>query len=229
MIPGDPPAFALAGSQRWLQLAVARHPALLRSALVEAGALDDADELEWTSPLASEAFAEPRDAGALRKAGISHLAHRRLEDFWPKRGPVWDGIARVGQRASVFVEAKAHVGEASSPPSRASLPSLERIQAALAEARAFYAPDSRADWHQVYYQYANRLAHLYLLRQLNRLDARLVFLNFLHAAEVRGPTERSDWHHATQAIHAQLGLPHDLSSFGVFHAYVDVRLLTETP
>ena len=41
------------------------------------------------------------------------------------------------------------------------------------------------------YQYANRLAHLYSLRQMNDIDAYLVFVYFLNDPDLDGPhTER---------------------------------------
>ena len=225
----DSTSFAAAGSQRWLQIAVAKAPDLLRSALVDAGALNSSERIEWTAPLASEGFTEPRDSEALRKAGISSLPVRSLSDFWPRRGPVWDAVAKVDKAASLFVEAKAHVAEAASPPSKATPNSLAKIEAALAEARAFYAPNSTADWHRVFYQYANRLAHHYLLTQINGKDSRLVFLYFLNATDVRGPTTTAEWEAATKLIHAALGLPPELSQVGVHHAYLDVQALRNAP
>jgi hypothetical protein len=198
---------------------------VLRNALVDSGAVSQHEEVQWTAPLASEGFAEPRDEGALRKAGISKLPVRSLADFWPRRGPVWDAVATVGSGASLFVEAKANVREAASPPSKASTTSLAKIRAALEEARGFYAPDSTFDWPGVFYQYANRLAHHYLLSQVNRLDSRLVFLYFLNAEDVRGPTSVAEWHAVTKLIHAALGLPPQLHEHRVHHAYVDVHAL----
>jgi len=217
--------FAAAGSQRWLQIAVTHAPDVLRQALIVSGAITSDEDVEWSAPLASEGFAEPRDGEALRKAGISELPVRSLAEFWPQRGPVWDAVARVGNLASLFLEAKAKVREAASPPSKASPKSLKKIQAALQEARSFYAPESTADWHGVFYQYANRLAHHYLVCQVNRRDSRLVFLYFLNAQDVRGPKSIAEWQAVTNLIHAALGLPPELHRHRVHHAYVDVEAL----
>lgn len=220
--------FAAAGSQRWLQIAVAKNPDLLRSALLDCGAVSAHEQIEWKAPLAIDGFAEPRDGKALRKAGISELPVRSLSDFWPPRGPVWDAVARVGSSGSIFVEAKAHVTEAASPPSKALPASLSKIEAALMEARSYYAPNSSADWHRVFYQYANRLAHHYLLTKVNGKDSRLVFLYFLNAVDVRGPASVSEWEAATQCIHTALGLPAQLREFSIYHAYVDTQVLVNT-
>jgi len=216
--------FAARGSQRWLQVAVARAPHLLRESLFACGAIKTTESLEWFAPLAAENFAEPRDAEALRKAGIAELPFRSLGDFWPLRGPVWDAVGRAGQ-GSVFVEAKAHVKESESPPSQASPASLERIKAALSEARSFYAQGASADWHLVYYQYANRLAHHYLLKHVNGKDSRLVFLYFLNDVEMKGPSSIREWEEVTARVHDALGLPDSLSDLGVHHAYLDVQAL----
>jgi hypothetical protein len=222
------PTYAARGSQRWLQIAIAEAPELLRYSLVDAGAVGSSEPVTWSAPLAFEGFAEPRDEEALRKAGILSLPNRSLNDFWPRRGPVWDAVGKVG-RASLFVEAKAHVKEAESPPSQASPASLSKINAALAEAREFYAKGSMADWHLTYYQYANRLAHHYLLTQLNELDSRLVFLYFVNATDMNGPSRAEEWVAVTNRIHAALGLPADLQGLGIYHAFLDVRALPNAP
>jgi len=220
--------YAAAGSQRWLQLAVAKAPDQLHEALAQAGAVRPGEKIEWKAPIAENGFAEPRDNEALRLAGIESLPVRSLATFWPRRGPVWDAVARVGQAASLFVEAKAHVAEAASPPSQASPNSLEKIREALSEARSFYAPDSTADWHRVFYQYANRLAHHYLLWKVNGLDSRPVFLQFLNARDVSGPTSAAEWEAATKVIHDAPGLPARLEGMEVFHAYFDTNGLVAT-
>jgi hypothetical protein len=43
-----------------------------------------------------------------------------------------------------------------------------------------------------------------------------------------GPPSVEEWRRATRMIHAVLGLPADLEHFGVFHAYVDARQLTDS-
>ena len=113
--------------------------------------------------------------------------------------------------------------EAASPPSKASESSLALIRRSLDNARAYYAPGATADWSGRFYQYANRLAFQYLLAELNGLPSRLVFLDFINATDVNGPTSEGEWHGARQLIHALLGLPSDLTGRGVFHVCVDVE------
>lgn len=220
-------SYAAAGSQRWLQIAVAAAPELLDSALRRSGAISRRDSVMWRSPLASDGFRECRDGEALRRLEILTLPNRSLAEFWPRRGPVWDALGFSRQKVRVLIEAKAHIPEAASPPSKASDVSLPLIRQSLLEARKYYAPRSKADWTSTFYQYANRLAFQYLLGHLNRKNTRLVFLDFCGATDVDGPETEAEWRGATRLIHAQLGLPADLTKFGVYHAYVDVRNLTD--
>ena len=217
--------FATAGSQRWLQIAIARTPRLLDESLRSAGAIDKTDSVDWKSPLAADKFAEYRDVAVLRCLGIAKLPNRSLADFWPSRGPVWDALGTSQQGKLLLVEAKAHIPEAASPPSKASSRSLDRICQSLKEARRFYAPRATAEWSKSLYQYANRLAFQYLFAQVNGLPSRLVFLDFYNAADVQGPESEAEWRGATRLIHALLGLPADLRQHGVFHAYVDAKLV----
>jgi hypothetical protein len=93
--------------------------------------------------------------------------------------------------------------------------------------RRHYAPRAKANWSGLFYQYANRLAHQYFLRERNRLSTKLVFLYFVNADDVDGPMSEAEWHGASRLIHAALGLPKDLREFDVFEAFVDARLLND--
>ncbi|MGE5199311.1 MAG: hypothetical protein ACM3H9_06700 [Rhodospirillaceae bacterium] len=219
--------YAAAGSQRWLQIAVTKAPMLLDSALRRSGAVDRRDSVEWRCPLASDGFRECRDGEALRRLGIETLPKMSLSEFWPRRGPVWDALGVTAQGACILVEAKAHIPEAVSPPSKASAESLTLIRQSLDSARRFYAPRSKADWSVTFYQYANRLAFQYFLAQINGVKSRIVFLDFCNASDMGGPESEAEWRGATRLIHAQLGLPADLTEFGVFHAYVNVQHLED--
>jgi hypothetical protein len=221
----DTTAFASAGSQRWLQIAVARAPELLDAALRRAAAIGASETVFWGTPLAADKFREYRDGAALRCLGIQALSNRRLEDFWPRGGPVWDALGVASGGAKILVEAKAHIAEVASRGSKASTRSLDRIRRSLHEARAYYAPRAKVEWTGSLYQYANRLAFHFLLSKLNGIPSRLVFLDFLNAADVSGPESEAAWMGATELTHALLGLPPDLRKFGVFHSYVDVREL----
>lgn len=213
---------ATVGSQILLQRAVEHRPELLQSALRRAGALGRGERIDWRSPLSTQGYREYRDAEALRQLGIFDSLRTPLSGFWPARGPVWDALGVVGQ-VPVLLEAKAHIPEAASPPTKASPSSRELIESSLNSARRFYAPRSRADWSKVFFQYANRLAHQHFLREQNHIQSRLVFLYFTNAADVEGPATEEEWRGAIRLLHAQLGISADLKRFGVFDAYLDAR------
>jgi hypothetical protein len=81
------------------------------------------------------------------------------------------------------------------------------------------------DWTTQYYQYANRIAHLYLLRELNGIDAELVLLCFLNDSEMNGPSRDRQWHDAFKVVERSIGiLPHELMDH-VHHVFIDVSNL----
>ena len=214
------------GSQRLLLTAVNACPDLLQASLEEAGAIEEGEKVEWVSPLAKEGGAEYRDAAALKKLGIHDRLTSPLTEFWPARGPVWDGLAMTSNGRSLLLEAKAHIPQMASPGTKASEESRLKIERSLEIARQHYAPRASASWTSTFYQYANRLAFQFFLRGLNRVDSRLVFLSFINATDVAGPMSIEEWHGATRLLHAVLGLPADLRAFGVYHAFVDAKAMS---
>ena len=214
----------LRGSQRWLQIAVNRCPDVIDSAIVKALDLCPGEEIEWLSPLESDCFAEYRDAQFLERLGVS-LKKRPLKDFWPRKGPQWDGLARIGGDRLLLLEAKANIPELDSTPTGATGKSLKKIKKALAETRKFLKVKSETDWSQCFYQYANRLAHLYLLRELNGLDAFLVFVYFVDDRTVpnRDPVSREGWEAAISLATKHLGIsPRRCASENVKDVFIDV-------
>ena len=163
---------ALRGSQRWLQLAVNRCPDVIDEAIAKATGLEHGETVHWLSPLESDSFTECRDQAFLERLGITPQ-YRRLEDFWPTRGPVWDGLARTSGCRYLLIEAKANIPEFDTSPTGATGESLCKIRKALDDTKKFLKVRSETDWSECFYQYANRLAHLYFLRERNRVDASL--------------------------------------------------------
>jgi hypothetical protein len=218
------PGWATKGSQRWLQVAVNRAPEVLNRAVREAMGLEKDTAVDWLSPLEKDRFVEYRDEPALARLGIAAL-RRPLRDFWPARGPVWDGLARTASGDLLLVEAKAHVTEMVSSACGATEPALSGIRRSVQAARDRLAPASTADWAGTFYQYTNRLAHLHFLRVDNDVPARLVHVCFLNASDVEGPATKEAWEAAVAVVEAYLGLGrHKLQRY-VHHAFVDVKEL----
>jgi hypothetical protein len=209
------------GSQHWLQVLANCEQDVFERA-VSGSALSS---MSWLSPLQPDGYAEYRDQAFVDLLGIQ-LAHRSLRSFWPAGGPVWDGLGRSGSGAVLLVEAKANLPELASPRSRASPQSAERIVRSMSEAKPAFGAPATADWMGTYYQYANRLAHLCLLRACNQIDAYLVFLYFTGAAEVSGPSTSSAWAEPIRAAHQALQLGDGPLTPFVIETYVDVSQLT---
>lgn len=214
------PVFAAKGSQKWLQIAVNRRPEVLDRAIREAARVEG--EIEWLSPLASESFVEYSDNSTFVRLGMEPKVP--LSEFWPLRGPRWDGLARAASGDVFLVEAKAHIGELVSGGSRATEPALSMIRASLEAVKRDLLPGAvDVDWSGTFYQYANRLAHLHFLRVQNGIPAHLLFVYFLNAEDVGGPSDVAEYRGAIHVIEHYLGLRrHRLSRF-VHKVFVDVR------
>lgn len=232
-----PAAFARAGSQRWIQVAVERAPHLLLEALRPSLQLGTNTQIQWRSPRAADGFHEYRDEVALRRLGIRHLPHRRLENFWPHGGPQWDALGKTSDGKYLYLEAKAHAGEIFTPATQAKQPGRKLIEASLAEAREFYVPGSQVSWSHTGYQYGNRLAFHYLLHTLNGLPGHLIFLYFTNAGWIPGPdwgrgqtwryglTSEAAWQAPIHRLHARLGLSPDFQPPRVHKIFMDVEAL----
>lgn len=212
------------GSLMYVQRLVSQRPDLLERHLRDAGAILSGVHVEWVSPRKDDDWAEYRDASFLRRIGHPELVDA-LREFWPARGPQWDALGVAGDTV-LLVEAKAHVGELASSCAARSGDSLERIASSLAVARKAFGAREDADWLAGYYQLANRLAHLWFLRE-HGIDARLVLLQF--TGETRMPTSsaREAYDAAFAAAAAHLGFADRAMPSDVVHVHVDVDELPD--
>ena len=99
-----------------------------------------------------------------------------------------------------MVEAKSHTKELVSSSDAKKPDSQSLICSSLAQTKRFVGSKSAAsvDWTIGVYQYANRLAHLYLLHMLNGLDSYLCLLYFLAENEMQSgdtsvPSSKLEW------------------------------------
>ena len=215
-------------SEHWLRLLINQYPQLLANRLAARFQWPrEEEEITWLSPLADDEFAEYRDGCFLNRLGV-HPPTVPLADFWPRRGPQWDGLGRTPGGRPLLIEAKAYIEEMVTNSCGASGRSLELIQGSLNQTKAFLRSGSPHDWSRLYYQYTNRLAHLYFLRELNRIDAYLVLIYFCHAPDVDGPSSEQEWQAANRLLKRTLGFgrSHRLSRY-VAEIYVDVRELVQ--
>jgi hypothetical protein len=217
---------AARGSQRWIQLAVNDHAALLDRAIREALGFNESEPITWLSPLREDEYAEYRDNSFLERLNLK-LPTRSLEEFWPRNGPQWDALGRTNSGDVLLIEAKANLLELVSPASQASDKSKSLIQASLREVQGFLGVEADIDWTGKLYQLANRIAHLYLLRKLNKKQVYLVFVYFIGDEEVGGPGSVSEWKAALSVAKGVLGIGnrHRLGKY-MADVYIDVAKLS---
>ena len=216
------------GSEKWIQLAVNDFPGVLYDH-VAPKLLSRPSKITWLSPLRNDEFREYSDHDFINLLGLE-LENHSLERFWPRRGPNWDGLAKTDLSQVLLVEGKAHVREIKEKGSGASdEQSIARIDCSLKETQKFLGVDTLVDWSKYpYYQYANRLAHLYLLSERNSIDAFLLMIYFLNDVAMGGPNSTDHWEAAIQRQHVDMGLCEDHSlSDRIINLYLDVRVLGE--
>jgi hypothetical protein len=201
------------GSQRWLQILVNEKPEILNSLICSSLSFVENEFIEWRSPLKSDGYAEYRDQAFLDRLGIT-LEKAPLQQFWPKGGPQWDALARSSSGKLFLVEAKSHIPELISSLRATDKKSIKRIKQSLKETKKYLNSTARADWSQGFYQYTNRLGHLFLLREKNNLPAYLIDIYFLSDVEMNGPSTSNEWKGAIELLNSYLGIrKHELLKY----------------
>ena len=162
------------------------------------------EEIEWISPLPPN-FTEYKDQKFIDLLNIT-LDKVPLKDFWPSGGPVWDAFSRTSDNKVFLVEAKAHIPEINSSESGANPVSLDLISKSLKETQSFLNANPQIDWTRSFYQYTNRIAHLYLLRELNNIDAYLLNIYFINETHMDSPSDVKEWKGALSLLKTHLGI-----------------------
>lgn len=209
------------GSQKWMQQMVDDRRDALDKVVGEAIALAPGEKIEWRSPLRDDDHAEYRDVSWLGRINHPEL-ESQLKSFWPARGPQWDALAVTSSGRVIIIEAKAHLAELKSPRSAAGPASAKVIEAALNLSKAHFGVPAETDWSASHYQYANRLAHLFFLRE-HVVKAELVFLYLVNDPTMSKPTTRNEWAAAIDKAHGALMLPSTID--GMHEIFVDVDTL----
>ena len=227
---------AYKGSQHWTQVLVNEYPKLLNDVIC-ARLPGSPTDIDWRSPVESENYKENRDREFLVKLGNSRYLNsplpswENLYSFWPKMGPRWDAHGVTNKSQPLLGEAKSHTAEMQGAGSGAtSQRSIDKIARSLTATQQFLGVAQSVDWaNSPYFQYANRLAHLYWLHALNGRDAYLVMLYFLNdTAMVKSntivPKTISEWKSAIAEQDSGLKIPvqHPLSD-RIIHAFIDVN------
>lgn len=154
--------------------------------------------------------------------GLDPYADRLVGRFWPPRGPDWDALAKVNlsrSTAVLLVEAKSHRSEMASF-CRAGKDSIQLIEAAFGRTRQWIGARKYRDWKSPFYQFANRLAHLFFLREECGLEAWLANIYFI--GDPYYPTNRGQWDDWLQEVRFELGIG-DCAIDGLVELFVPVK------
>jgi hypothetical protein len=211
------------GSQRWIQRLVNDKPEILDSQIWSKLKFSVDEDIRWLSPLKSDGYAEYRDQSFLKLLGVN-LRKMSLAQFWPNGGPQWDALGKSSSGKLFLVEGKSHITELMSNMQAKDERSRTLIRKGLDDTKHYLNSKTEGDWSQCFYQYANRLAHLCLLRK-NGLPAYLIHVYFLNDFEMDGPDSIQEWKGAIKLLESYLGVRrHRLQKF-MAEVYTDVGRL----
>ncbi len=226
------PAAANRGSRRWLQVLVNNRPDFFVRDDIVVRLPGAPVDIDWRSPLLADHYAEYRDQTFVDRLATSKFLTSPLDlqnplaEFWPRFGPQWDALAVTDQGQILLVEAKSHISQMATSPGQARGKSAQQlINQSLDETKTFLKARGMADWSTSFYQYANRLAHLYWLRELNGIDAYLVNLFFLNDGEINGPRTQAEWQGAIELQQVFMGVRLPASSGSALNHWVGAYVL----
>jgi hypothetical protein len=122
------------------------------------------------------------------------------------------------------VEAKANIPEIMTNIQAKSKKAISQIEKSLFETKKYLNCQSGLNWEHGFYQYANRIAHLYFLRRICSVNAFIVFIYFLNG-HTRLLTSRKEWNGVIKLQKQLLGLRrHKLQQY-VADVFIDVNQL----
>jgi len=111
---------------------------------------------------------------------------------------------------------------------KAGTSSRRMIGNSFAEVKKYLSVSDTIDWTGTFYQYVNRIAHLYYLREKNKIKAHLLFIYFINVASVNGPKTKDEWLGAIKTMECYLGLTknHKLREY-IHDIFIDVNALRQ--
>lgn len=206
------------GSLKWIQTFANEQQSIINRKIQTA--MDKKiGKIEWKSPLAGDDYAEYRDGDFLRVLGLEDH-EKELKAFWPTRGPQWDALAKTSDGRYLLIEAKANIPETLSRCGAKDEKSKARINKSIKQTREFLKVKDPHDWNN-FYQYANRLAHLYFLREMLGMKAHMVFVYFCND-HTHIPTTCEQWQGALTLQKNLMGLNRHLLGKYVHEVFLDV-------
>ncbi|MEQ8578544.1 MAG: hypothetical protein RIC57_06135 [Balneola sp.] len=212
------------GSLKQMQILVNEKPEIINEMICAKFKAFNNENIEWISPIKCDDYSEYTDDDFIRKLRLDP-AEINLKEFWPSRGANWDGLAKTETGKLILVEAKANIPEMVSPSTKAKSSSLLQIQSSLKLTKEYLGKGKGIDWSKTFYQYTNRVAHLYYLRVVRNKPAYLVNIYFIGDESVNGPKTQEEWEGALKVMQLYLGLhSHKLKKY-MADIFVDVSML----
>jgi hypothetical protein len=95
----------------------------------------------------------------------------------------------------------------------------------MAEVRDFIRAAKNAEWTSRFYQYGNRLAHLYWLKEKNGIPSYLINIYFYNDIAQKGPNEIAEWKGAIALLHTYFGIGKHKLSKNMLEIFIDVNKL----
>ena len=215
------------GSTKDIQILVNKNVTMInRKIKLYFSAFGRTEEIIWTSPIEEDDFAEYRDDDFLLRVGLDPN-EVQLNKFWPIRGPLWDALAMTDAGKIILVEAKAHIPEIVSSQTNAKKESKTLIRKSLNETKRFMGVTDTVDWSGKFYQYTNRLSHLYYLREKRKKEVFLINIYFIGDTTVSGPKSRLEWESALKVLKTYLGISKNKMAKFMTELFIDVNELIQ--
>lgn len=210
------------GSLKNLQTLVNNYQHLLNNEIFNKINKLKSQTISWVSPLQQNNYAEYSDEDFLKILNLNRFTNS-LDEFWPKRGPQWDALAITNNGTVLLLEAKANIPEIVTPETKASSISKLLINKSLLDTKKYLKINNNIDWSGTFYQYTNRLAHLYFLREKCKVNSYLINLYFVGDTSVNGPGTIEEWEAAIKVMSLYLGLGnHKLKKY-MADIFIDVK------
>lgn len=209
------------GSLKDMQLLINEHPDLLNSNIRQNIPSLKNNQIDWLSPLKNDDYSEYKDDDFINLLKLNLT--KPLSTFWPQKGPQWDALGKSKNGNVFLIEAKANIPEIVSSPSGAKKTSKLLIDKSLIETKIYLNINNDIDWSGKFYQYTNRLAHLYFLREQNNVPAWLVNIYFINDKTVNGPKTEEEWFGAIRVMKCYLGVGHHKLSKYVIDVFIDIE------
>jgi len=198
------------------------NPLLLNALILNKIPKIKSENIEWLSPKSNDKFAEFSDDEFICKLQLN--LKKKLIEFWPKGGPQWDALGKTDTNEIFLIEAKANIREiVTSPTGAKNKTSLDLINKSLKETKSYLNIKNEIDWSGKFYQYTNRISHLYFLRVINKIKAYLINIYFINDKSVNGPSSKKEWLAALMVLKNYLGVGrHKLSKY-MIDLFIDVE------